>query len=148
VTEEYELETSTTLWQGIFLKSKVNGAPYEEQQVESKWPWPANTYLQRRLKYLRGSRFSEEAFEAGVASQMESGDANVQSQSMSDIRSSLESVESSSGLASLECDVADSGSPTPLEVEELGSKDNKVSIELPSEDWSWFANPNHIPSHV
>jgi hypothetical protein len=52
-TQAYKLETPTT-WQRIFLQSRVNGAPYdEEQHLSFKWRWPENTYLQRRLQYLR-----------------------------------------------------------------------------------------------
>jgi hypothetical protein len=40
-------------WQRIFLQSKVNGAPYEEQEWNVKWRWPEDTFLKRRLKYLR-----------------------------------------------------------------------------------------------
>ena len=41
-----------TEWQRIFLQSKVNGAPYEEQEWNVKWPWPEDTFLKRRLNYL------------------------------------------------------------------------------------------------
>lgn len=58
-TQAYELE-KTTAWQRIFLQSKVNGAPYKEQQFGLKWCWPKNTYLQRRLQYLRTYRSPDE----------------------------------------------------------------------------------------
>lgn len=36
-------------WQLIFSQSKVNGAPYDEEQMPvRKWHWPTGTYLQRR----------------------------------------------------------------------------------------------------
>ena len=55
-TQEYKLEKITP-WQRIFLQSKVNGALYrEEQQLGFKWQWPKDTYLQRRLEYLRTFR--------------------------------------------------------------------------------------------
>ena len=55
MTQAYQLGT-TSVWQRIFLQSKVNGALYEEQQIDFKWPWPEYTYLQRRLGYLRTDR--------------------------------------------------------------------------------------------
>jgi hypothetical protein len=63
-TKSYELRTFTA-WQRIFLQSIVNGAPYEEQQFETKWPWPENTYLQRRLQYVRLYQSAEELWQAG-----------------------------------------------------------------------------------
>jgi hypothetical protein len=51
-TQAHKLENTTT-WQRIFLQSKVNGAPYQEEEQGFKWLWPKNTYLQRRLQYLR-----------------------------------------------------------------------------------------------
>ena len=48
-----ELPPPKTEWQRIFLQSKVNGAPYEEQECYVKWPWPEDTFLKRRLNYLR-----------------------------------------------------------------------------------------------
>lgn len=45
-----------TYWQLIFLRSKVNGARYNGEELPGRnWKWPKNTYLQRRLhqaKYL------------------------------------------------------------------------------------------------
>lgn len=45
-----------TYWQLIFLRSKVNGAKYNGEELPGRnWKWPKNTYLQRRLhkaKYL------------------------------------------------------------------------------------------------
>jgi hypothetical protein len=55
-TQTYKLENPTT-WQRIFLQSRVNGAPYgEDQQLNFKWRWPEDTYLQRRLRQLQRSR--------------------------------------------------------------------------------------------
>jgi hypothetical protein len=43
-----------SFWQRVFLQSKVNGAPYLGDQLPgSRWQWPKNTYLQRRLRYVR-----------------------------------------------------------------------------------------------
>ena len=50
----------TSLWQRIFLQSKVNGAAYRGEQLSGfNWSWPQNTYLQRRLKHLRRIRSSD-----------------------------------------------------------------------------------------
>ena len=36
-------------WQLIFSQSKVNGAPYNDDELPFlKWNWPRNTFLQRR----------------------------------------------------------------------------------------------------
>ena len=59
----YELRPPKTKWQRIFLQSKVNGAPYEEQEWNVKWPWPQDTYLKRRLSYLRSDRSQRESSE-------------------------------------------------------------------------------------
>jgi hypothetical protein len=38
-------------WQLVFLQSKVNGAPYNGEQLPGRnWEWPKDTYLQRRLR--------------------------------------------------------------------------------------------------
>ncbi len=51
-----------SLWQLVFTQSKVNGAPYYGEQLPAwSWDWPMNTYLQRRLQYLRWHRSTEEA---------------------------------------------------------------------------------------
>ncbi len=42
-------------WKLIFLKSRVDGAPYRGGELpEHKWKWPQGTYLQQRLQFLRG----------------------------------------------------------------------------------------------
>jgi hypothetical protein len=57
--QEVSLE-KPSFWQLIFLQSKVNGAPYNgEQLVGQKWDWPESTYLQLRLRYLRWTRSTE-----------------------------------------------------------------------------------------
>ena len=36
-------------WQLIFSQSKVNGAPYHDDELPVyKWSWPTDTYLRRR----------------------------------------------------------------------------------------------------
>lgn len=36
-------------WQLIFSQSKVNGAPYHDDELPVfNWNWPTDTYLQRR----------------------------------------------------------------------------------------------------
>ena len=57
-----------TEWQRIFLQSKVNGAPYEEQESGVTWPWPEDTYLQRRLNHLRTCPSSDTPQESKQAS--------------------------------------------------------------------------------
>jgi hypothetical protein len=44
-------------WKIIFLRSKVNGAPYRgEYLLGHSWNWPENTYLQRRFHAVRYQR--------------------------------------------------------------------------------------------
>ncbi len=48
-------------WQLVFMQSKVNGALYAGEELPGhKWDWPKNTYLQRRLQYIRRSQVSDE----------------------------------------------------------------------------------------
>jgi hypothetical protein len=43
-----------SFWQRVFLQSRVNGALYFGEQLPgTRWDWPKNTYLQRRLHYVR-----------------------------------------------------------------------------------------------
>ncbi len=47
-------------WQLIFSQSKVNGAPYHDDELPVyKWNWPTDTYLRRR-------RFLKESFVDGI----------------------------------------------------------------------------------
>jgi hypothetical protein len=47
-----------SFWQQVFLQSKVNGAPYHGDRLSGhNWNWPKDTYLQRRLRYLRSCNF-------------------------------------------------------------------------------------------
>ena len=40
-------------WQLIFSQSKVNGAPYNDDELPVfNWNWPTDTYLRRR-RYLK-----------------------------------------------------------------------------------------------
>jgi hypothetical protein len=40
-----------SFWQLVFSQSKVNGAPYNGEQLPGRiWDWPKDTYLQRRLR--------------------------------------------------------------------------------------------------
>jgi len=51
-----------SVWQQIFLQSKVNGAPYNGDVLPGRnWNWPKDTYLRRRLKRVRGYRSGEPA---------------------------------------------------------------------------------------
>lgn len=59
--QEISLEKAS-MWQLIFLQSKVNGARYNgEQLLGCSWNWPKNTYLQRRLQQLRWRHSSDES---------------------------------------------------------------------------------------
>lgn len=43
-----------SFWQVVFSQSRVNGAPYDGDKLEtSRWHWPSNTFLQRRRRFLR-----------------------------------------------------------------------------------------------
>jgi hypothetical protein len=47
----------TSVWQRIFLQSKVNGGCYRGDSLNRvHWSWPTDTYLERRLSYLRQAR--------------------------------------------------------------------------------------------
>lgn len=50
----------TSLWQQVFLQSKVNGAPYRGDQLPGvHWEWPKDTFLQRRLRDARVYAFND-----------------------------------------------------------------------------------------
>lgn len=106
MTQEHELETAS-FWQGIFLKSKVNGAPHAEQQLDCKWPWPENTYFQRRLEYLRSP---DDLWQPGQAPQKEI---------------------TAAGAAGRDFVVDES----------IGTPPQPIYIDVPSDDWTWCANP-------
>jgi hypothetical protein len=57
-SQEHETQ-KPSFWQLVFLHSKVNGAPYEgENLVGHSWNWPKDTYLQRRLREIRWNRYA------------------------------------------------------------------------------------------
>lgn len=111
--QPYELE-KTTVWQRIFLQSKVNGAPYKEQQLSFKWRWPEDTYLQRRLQYLRTYRSPKELWETGQVSQKHI-DADIGGWSFV------------------------SGNDASLGNDEI--PENPTHIDMASDDWTWCASP-------
>jgi hypothetical protein len=50
---EADLE-KPSFWQLVFSQSKVNGAPYNDEELSGQnWNWPKDTYLQRRLRQTR-----------------------------------------------------------------------------------------------
>jgi hypothetical protein len=50
-----------SLWQLIFMQSKVNNGPYDgDRLLAQNWDWPKETWFQMRLRDLRtrnGKRF-------------------------------------------------------------------------------------------
>ena len=55
-TPERDLE-KPSLWQLVFLQSKVNGAAYDcEQLPRQNWSWPKDTYLQQRLRLAKSDQ--------------------------------------------------------------------------------------------
>jgi len=51
-----------SVWQQIFLQSRVNGAPYHGDLLPGRnWNWPKDSYLKRRLKRVRADRSGEPA---------------------------------------------------------------------------------------
>lgn len=163
MTEEkaYELETPT-VWQRIFLKSKVNGARCEEQGVGSKWSWPENTYLQRRLEYLRTYRspdgtlislFRTEAWETGEASEKdtmhsERDDSGAsKNQKPRGEQSLMRGRDAGASLqdATLVGRGSNSGSAS---LRTNGTPAGHICIDIPSDDWSWCANPNIVTCYA
>ena len=54
--------TSRGIWRRIFLRSAVNGATYLGDQLPRRyWDWPEDTYLQRRLDYLKQHSYPKSA---------------------------------------------------------------------------------------
>lgn len=54
-----------SLWQIIFLRSKVNHARYDgDHLLTTNWDWPKETWFQRRLRVLR--RVTREASEGST----------------------------------------------------------------------------------
>lgn len=64
-TDMNQADTATekpSFWQLIFLQSKVNGAPYNGDELPGRsWDWPKDTYLQRRLQRSKWFQYSENA---------------------------------------------------------------------------------------
>jgi hypothetical protein len=161
--QEYELETPT-VWQRIFLKSKVNGAPYEEQEGGSKWCWPENTYLQRRLEYLRTYRspdgtlislFRTEVWEPGQRSQtdMTAPELAGRGESRSKDPQPLPFlVHERDAVAPVERAEAVPSGSAPGNGASLGTNRNRkrfICIDIPSDDWTWCANPTSVtPSYA
>jgi hypothetical protein len=156
MADEYELETPT-VWQRIFLKSKVNGAPYEEPQVDSKWSWPENTYLQRRLEYLRTYRsvdgtlislFRTEPWEPGKPlSESDTRDGEPRGRPENKSKNPeaqpvlMERVPSRPSAAhgqGVERSSVLSDSPG-LATNRIPT--DPIQIDIPSDDWAWFADP-------
>jgi hypothetical protein len=100
-----------TEWQRIFLQSKVNGAPYEEQESGVTWPWPEDTYLQRRLNHLRTCPSSDTPQESKQAS-----DQNGPR-------------------------VVDCGGWSSVFWATSETQKNPICVEMPADHWSWCANP-------
>ncbi len=45
-----------TTWQLIFLQSKVNGYPYNGDQLpQQSWDWPKETWFEHRLSIVRSA---------------------------------------------------------------------------------------------
>ena len=98
-----------TEWQRIFLQSRVNGASYEEQEWNVKWPWPEDMFLRRRLNYLRsGGRDPREL----ISERLEHLAPGI--------------IGCSSGSNAI-------GS--------WQTSRYSLIVELPSDDWTWCANP-------
>ena len=64
-TEMNQVDTNRdkpSFWQLIFLQSKVNGAPYNGDELPGRnWDWPKDTYLRRRLQRSKWYRASDSA---------------------------------------------------------------------------------------
>jgi len=51
-----------SFWQIVFLQSKVNGAPYNGEELSGRyWEWPKDTYLQRHLQRSKWLPFNNNA---------------------------------------------------------------------------------------
>jgi len=59
--QEVSIEKAS-VWQQIFLQSKVNGAPYYGDSLPGRhWNWPKDSYLKRRLRHVRADRSDQPA---------------------------------------------------------------------------------------
>jgi hypothetical protein len=72
------------IWRRIFLRSAMTGATHVGDQVPSRyWKWPKDTYLQRRLEYLKRSLYPKSVPDRSrelrsIDEQTDSGRANLQ----------------------------------------------------------------------
>lgn len=58
------------LWISVFSQSPVNNAPYHGERLpDQKWQWPANTWFQARVRYLRGRSRRQGAQSIGETAQ-------------------------------------------------------------------------------
>ena len=56
-------------WQLIFSQSRVNNGAYNGDRLPAQnWDWPQGTWLQTRLRYLRGNRRYSKKFTARIQS--------------------------------------------------------------------------------
>ena len=54
--ENSDANGQSSYWLRVFYNSKVNGAPYAGENLPAcSWTWPTETYLQRRLRWLRAN---------------------------------------------------------------------------------------------
>lgn len=108
-----ELETTTASHRSS-LERKANGA-FGDEELGFKSSWRENTYLQRRLEYLRTQRPADELSESGEARQNEmAGGDRVTGSSVSEKRANLDSA---------------------------GTEEKPIYIDTVSDDWTWCANP-------
>jgi hypothetical protein len=58
MTSRQSSRKQMSYWQLIFSQSKVNGAPYSDEELPvCNWSWPTGTYLQRYVdKILKGTK--------------------------------------------------------------------------------------------
>ena len=72
------------IWRRIFLRSAVTGATHVGDQVPSRYrKWPKDTYLQRRLEYLKRNLYPKSVPDRSrelrsIDQQTDSGRANLQ----------------------------------------------------------------------
>ena len=58
-----------SFWQLVFGQSKVNGARYDGENLNtSPWCWPTNTYLQRRRQLLKNSQAFDQSERGEIGS--------------------------------------------------------------------------------
>jgi len=53
-------------WVSVFSRSRVNNAPYDGDRLPNQiWRWPADTWFQTRVRYLRRRNGSQAARSIG-----------------------------------------------------------------------------------